>query len=407
MAISSETPRDLLYLSYADVTGYDGFPLTVYPTYANVYGTPTYTVIAGSLPAGMVLSSTDGQISGTPTSAGTFPFTIQLTDAAFGVSVSAPVTITIEAVSAATLTANYDNYQGAAGTALGAPLQPHVTGVASLGNLSFTLSSAPGDDVLPAGLSLNNATGEISGTPTTATGRVFSLNMKISDGVTIINEPFNIEITPTLVYAPVTGEVGDPLTVAPTVSPAAEAGSYALVGGVSLPAGLSLDATSGVVTGTPTLSSNSIVSVEFTTGFQKVTSQVSLVLKGYRPTLTYPQFDGKPGDTVSLSPSTTDTKGGLTFSSATPLPDGLTLDPATGVITGVLSQNASSAVIQIEMVDQYQQRAVANAALFAEVAKAVPVPILSTLELALLSFLTMAAGLVFASRATVSGRAIS
>jgi len=73
----------------------------------------------------------------------------------------------------------------------------------------------------------------------------------------------------------------------------------------------------------------------------------------------------------------------------------------------VLSQNASSAVIQIEMVDQYQQRAVANAALFAEVAKAVPVPILSTLELALLSFLTMAAGLVFASRAAVSGRAIS
>lgn len=38
-----------------------------------------FTVISGSLPPGLTLSS-DGLVSGTPTTAGTFPFGIKVTD---------------------------------------------------------------------------------------------------------------------------------------------------------------------------------------------------------------------------------------------------------------------------------------------------------------------------------------
>ena len=59
-------------------------------------GTPPYTwsVIAGQLPNSLSLSSSNGTISGTPTLAGTFMFTIQVADNAGG-SASAPLSINI------------------------------------------------------------------------------------------------------------------------------------------------------------------------------------------------------------------------------------------------------------------------------------------------------------------------
>lgn len=52
-------------------------------TFTVVGGTGPYTwaIIAGSLPAGLSLNASTGAITGTPTDFGTFPFTIQVTDA--------------------------------------------------------------------------------------------------------------------------------------------------------------------------------------------------------------------------------------------------------------------------------------------------------------------------------------
>jgi hypothetical protein len=391
--IGSETPREILFLSYADVTGYVSFPLTVYPTYANVYGTPTYSVTAGSVPPGMAFDSSTGIFSGIPAgSAASYQITVELKDSAQTTTPTyATFTITIDGQTEAKLSANYDNYTGPAGTALGSPLQPHVTGIKGA-SLTFSLSGDP----LPTGLTLDSTTGEISGTPTTATGRVYSFNMEISDGVGTVNEPFNIEITPTLLYAPVVGEAGDPLSVSPTVSPSAQPGTFLLASGSTLPAGLTLDPSSGSITGTPAQPSNTAVTVEYTTGQQTVTNQFALRVNGYQPSLTYPPFAGVPGNSVSLSPSITGTKGTLAFNSSTALPDGLTLDPNTGVITGVLGPITGSTAIQITVTDQYQQRAVANAVFTISSSQgpaAVPVPALNVFGLALLSLLMIAAAL--------------
>ena len=50
-----------------------------------------------------------------------------------------------------------------------------------------------------------------------------------------------------------------------------------------------------------------------------------------------------------MSPSLTDTKGTVTYTNTLPLPDGLSLNPSTGVISGVLGANAVSTAIEIRV----------------------------------------------------------
>ena len=55
------------------------FYSTTFPSGGNI-GTVTYSIISGSLPPGLLLNGSTGTASGIPTSAGTFTFTVQITD---------------------------------------------------------------------------------------------------------------------------------------------------------------------------------------------------------------------------------------------------------------------------------------------------------------------------------------
>ena len=118
-------------------------------------GSYTFSVSAGSLPAGLSLNAATGAITGTPTAAATSNFTITATDGlgatgarAYSVTINAAIT-----VNPATLP------NGTVGTAY----SQTVSATGGTGSYTFSVSAGS----LPAGLSLNAATGAITGTPTT------------------------------------------------------------------------------------------------------------------------------------------------------------------------------------------------------------------------------------------------
>jgi hypothetical protein len=120
-------------------------------------GTPPYTfaITSGTLPGGLNLDSNSGVISGTPTTTGSFPFTITATDnngcqGAQDYSINildCAIVIDPPALPDGTVGITYDQTITATG---GTP--PYVYSVSA--------------GALPDGLTLNSSTGEISGTPT-------------------------------------------------------------------------------------------------------------------------------------------------------------------------------------------------------------------------------------------------
>lgn len=124
-------------------------------------GAVTWSLTTGTLPAGLTLNPT-GAITGTPTAAGTSAITIKAADSASPPnSVAIPLSITINAAapSFAISTASLPN-----GT-IGTPYDQVLN--VTVGTSPFTWSVSSGS--LPAGLSLNAKTGEITGTPASST----------------------------------------------------------------------------------------------------------------------------------------------------------------------------------------------------------------------------------------------
>ena len=138
-------------------------------------GTPaaTYSVSAGTLPVGVVLATATGALSGTPTAAGAYNFTIQATN-----GVGSPITT---------------NHTGNVATAatipvfpVSATLPPMTAGTPFTGGFTASGDPAPTYSVsagaLPAGLTLNPTTGAITGTPTSSGPYSFTVSATNSAG---------------------------------------------------------------------------------------------------------------------------------------------------------------------------------------------------------------------------------
>src|SRR5262249_13858376 len=130
----------------------------------------TWSTIGGSLPAGLSLT-TGGTISGTPTTAGTPNFTVQVQDNGSQTN-SKALSITINPGPLTILT-NSPLPNGKANTAY---TQQALTAPGGPPDYSWSLAS--GSPQLPAGLTLTPG-GVISGTPTTAT--TVTVNVQVQD----------------------------------------------------------------------------------------------------------------------------------------------------------------------------------------------------------------------------------
>ena len=298
----------------------------------------TFTVSAGALPTGLSLNSGTGAITGTPTTTtgSPFSFTILATDAA-GAAVTHVYSVAIDPVPAITTTTlpNWTEDQAYNQT---------VTTTGGTSPFTFTVSAG----ALPTGLSLNTATGAITGTPTTTTGSPFSFTIQATDAAgTTTSQAFSVAIANQIVISTpslpnwTVGQVYSQSITTTDMSP--------IVFGVSagaLPAGLSLNSTTGAITGTPTIANSFSFTITATDAELATGSQAYAVTIAPVPTITTATL---PNWTVGLPYSqTVTTTGGtspFTFSvSAGALPAGLSLNTSSGAITGTPSTVIGSPV---------------------------------------------------------------
>jgi hypothetical protein len=225
---------------------------TAYPsqtlTASGGTGPYTWSVSSGSLPNGLTLNTSTGVISGTPTSAATFSFTITATDSTGEVGIkSYSIMITI-----LTIGTTSPLPDGEVSVAYSKSL------MASGGTPPYIWSLTSG--TLPPGLSLS-ADGMISGTPTTIAGSPFSFTVQIADSHSPANtaiKTFSIAVTGLAVTTSSLpdGRVGITYNRTLGASGGTEPYTWSLASG-SQPPGLSLNSSTGVISGTPATTSGS------------------------------------------------------------------------------------------------------------------------------------------------------
>ncbi len=304
----------------------------------------------GTLPPGLSLGTVTGVISGTPTAAGSYHFTVSVLDAKLQTG-SQDYTLVINSPPVVSTASPLPG--GKVGTAYSQTL-------AAAGGVSpYTWSVAAGS--LPPGIVLNSSTGVLSGTPTAAS--TFTFTVQVADtnsatatkslSVTIAAGTATLAITTT---SPLPGGTAGsvysvPIAVAGGTSPY----TWAVVSG-ALPPGLSLNSVNGSLSGTPSSAGTFNFTVQVTDASRATASTAfTLTIASSSPKLTITTTSPLPNGTVGAAYSQT-----LTASGGTPpytwsvtsgaLPGGLALNAGTGAISGT-PQTAGAFPFTIRVTD--------------------------------------------------------
>lgn len=305
----------------------------------------TWSKTSGDLPGGLELS-TSGDISGTPSTAGTFAFTVQAANEA-GTD-SADFTITIASKDAPGLPSITTTSLpfGTKGTSYSASLSAE-------GTKPITWSKISGD--LPGGLELSTS-GDISGTPTAvgtfaftvqATNSVGSASMVFTITIAAPVLPGSPTITTTSLPSGVSGTAYRAVLTADGTTPI----TWSVTAG-SLPVGLSLSE-AGVISGTPTTANSYKFTVMARNSAGSATRELTLrIIASSSGGEDKPTSRTRPSITTSsVSAGTTGTsyRYSLAASGSTPiiwslvsgaLPAGLRLS-SSGVISGTPTESGT------------------------------------------------------------------
>ena len=298
------------------------------------------TVVYGAvgLPEGLKISTSTGTITGTMAAGtaanGPYTVTLMASDGTYAISqtfvwnVANPVTIT--------RVLNQTTQEGAS-VSLAITANDASTGK----TLVYTAFG------LPDGLDISTSTGAITGTvaPGAAENGPYSVTVTAGDGTSTasinflwtINSP--VSITPP---ADQTSNEGD--TVSLSISATDATSGTITYGATNLPPGLSISSSTGAITGTVAsgASANGPYAVQLyaTDGTYTDTQSFNWNI-GVATTITIADpgsQSNNEGDTISLPMTATDTTSGATVTwSATGLPNGVSINATTGVISGTAS----------------------------------------------------------------------
>lgn len=212
----------------------------------------------------------------------------------------------------------------------------------------------------PTGLSINASTGAITGTPS-QTGSFTSLSVRVTDD----NDDTADLSTFTLTVAAAVGISGTPVTTATNgraytgFTASASGGTapitYALVG--TWPTGVSVNSSTGAVTGTPTQTGSfTSLSVSATDVYGSTASLNTFTMTvaaavgiSGTPVLTATNGRAYTGFTASASGGTAP----IVYAKVGAWPTGLTLNTSTGEVSGTPSQSGSFAGMSISATDAY------------------------------------------------------
>jgi hypothetical protein len=299
-------------------------------------GSYTYSVSAGSIPAGLSLNSSIGKVFGTPTQAGSFSYTIQVND---GSATQAQIISGTILPPTITISPTTDNL---AGGVKGTNYSANVT--ASGGTAPFSYAVSAGS--LPAGLSLNANSGAITGTPTTSGTSNFTI--LATDYSTGTSAPFSqsrsysLTISnPALLLNSVLSEstqVG--VSYYQTNSASGGSGSYSYsISGGSFPSGLTFSTTTGtigIVSGTPTQAGAFSYIIQVNDGLVSTSQTISgTIIPAPISFITTELPKGKEKNDYSKIIEVSGGTGPYKYSvSSGLLPDGLNIDSDTGEISG-------------------------------------------------------------------------
>jgi hypothetical protein len=322
-------------------------------------GTPVGTVTwsvpssgAGALPAGLSLNTTTGEISGTPSVAGTFTVIPTLTDAT-GATVNSSATRSLALTinpSPTIITTSLPSGN------LGVPYSQQIILTGGTMPATWQLTGS-----LPPGLSFDTGSGTVSGTPTASGNYNFGVQVIDATGKASLAQTMRLTVNNELTIGSQTTGSSAPLSAvlnaAFTYTFAGAGGnapySWSIVAG-SLPTGVTLNPFTGIASGTPTALGNytynvqladnngSLVTKTFTTS---VLLNGSTVLTITNDTLadavvntSYTQAQAATGGTA---PYTWSIVSGS-------LPAGLAMDASTGTISGTpTTAGTSNFTVQI------------------------------------------------------------
>jgi uncharacterized repeat protein (TIGR01451 family) len=302
-------------------------------------GSGTLRYAAFGLPPGLAINTSTGAITGTIAAGaaanGPYPVTVVANDGTY----SASQTFLWTVDSPVTLTAPGDQTNDEGGTVSLSLSASDATG----GTLTY---SAAG---LPPGLKLNPSTGTITGTAAVgaAADGPYTVTVAAADGTYSAAQTFTWTVnSPISITAPddQSNNDGDSASVAISASDAVSGTlTYSAQG---LPPGLSINPTTGAITGMVTAGASGLGSYFPTVVVSDGTYSDSMSFEWDVNSLVSISDPGDQvntvGDTVSLALSATDAGSGTLTYVATGLPAGLSLNPSTGVISGTISSGATA-----------------------------------------------------------------
>lgn len=286
-------------------------------------GPYTWTVISGSLPAGLTLGGS-GSISGTPLSSTGGTFTVRVTDSASRTTtrtftIAAGLAVTTKIIPEATVGSAYSSTLAASGGS---------------GNRTWTIESGS----LPTGLSMATS-GQISGTASSAMTRMFTV--RVGDGALsetkemtlTVSDPLSVAASP-MTFATLNLGVEGSVYPAGWVDGGRPSYVLSLASG-SLPTGMRLNDV-GTISGTPTSGGtfSSTVNISDRNG-RSITAPMEVKVKGFNfapASLPVARSGSFYSQTLSAS------YGGLSQPlawtlAAGQLPSGMSLS-ASGVVSG-------------------------------------------------------------------------